>query len=588
MSSKHFINDPIEGVLASLHANTIVNPTLAFDSDHKIIYRDIKQENHVKVSILSGGGSGHEPGFAGYVGKGLLTASVAGTIFASPSADQVSKGFGMVPTGGGVLVLIMNYTGDVLNFGMAVEDAKANDIQAELFAVGDDVAVGRVKGGKVGRRGLAGTVLVVKLCGALAEMDYSLSQVYQLARQAAGNIVTIGASLDHVHVPGRTASVCLPASNDEIELGMGIHNEPGCGRVQKSLPELVETMLQNLLDQGDSDRGFSTIKPKDDVVLLINNLGGVSALEIGSIVTEVVKQLRTTYDLRPLRVYAGPFLTSLNGSGFSISLLKIEETGFGEGRSMLDLLDFPCESVNWPSPLPRSAWEMTEQRQSTTTQLRKTITGLSSQLSLNPGTAKSAIEAGLHRLILAEPQLTHYDTIVGDGDCGIGMKRGATAVLASLTYPHQSLDAVSLVANVKAIVETAMDGTSGALFTIFLSSMIQGLRRLEQTNPGPVNAAGWADVLQYGLQKLANYTPARPGDRTLMDALVPFVEVLASTLDVKKAADAATNGAEKTKKMKASLGRSVYIGSEHEWAGKIPDPGAWAVSELLQGMASTF
>jgi dihydroxyacetone kinase len=227
MQTKHFIDDPTHLVNTALSSLTLTNPSLAFDAPNKIIYRRPSKEltNPPKVSIISGGGSGHEPGFAGFVGKGLLTASVAGTIFASPSAEQVRRAVATrVPTEKGVLVITMNYTGDVLNFGMAAEKAKAAGVATEFFAIGDDVGVGRKKGGKVGRRGIGGGIMVLKCCGALAELGGSLQQVYGLAKQVAGNIVSVGASMEHVHVPGR--EIPDPNSDEsiptkEIEVGMG-------------------------------------------------------------------------------------------------------------------------------------------------------------------------------------------------------------------------------------------------------------------------------------------------------------------------------------------------------------------------------
>ncbi|KAI0150299.1 Dak kinase [Xylariaceae sp. FL1272] len=159
MSSKHFINDPTLLVNSALHSLTLTNPSLALDAENKIIYRR-PSDTPAQVSLISGGGSGHEPSFGAFVGDGLLAAAVAGTIFASPSAEQVRKAIkGKVDTEKGVLVAIMNYTGDVLNFGVAVEKARAQGLRVEMLVVGDDVGVGRKRGGKVGRRGIAGTVL---------------------------------------------------------------------------------------------------------------------------------------------------------------------------------------------------------------------------------------------------------------------------------------------------------------------------------------------------------------------------------------------------------------------------------------------
>lgn len=172
--AKHFFTDASSLVIEALRSLTITNPSLAFDEENKIIFRRPGTYNKSNVAVISGGGSGHEPAFAGFVGKGFLTAAVAGTIFASPSAEQISRAtLERLDTEKGVLVIPMNYTGDVLHFGMAAEKTKAAGRPAEFYAIGDDVGVGRARGGKVGRRGLAGGILVMKIASALAETGYA-------------------------------------------------------------------------------------------------------------------------------------------------------------------------------------------------------------------------------------------------------------------------------------------------------------------------------------------------------------------------------------------------------------------------------
>ena len=589
MQTKHFINDPTHLVNTALYSLTLTNPSLAFDAPNKIIYRRPSKElsNPPKVSIISGGGSGHEPGFAGFVGKGLLTASVAGTIFASPSAEQVHRAVATrVPTEKGVLVITMNYTGDVLNFGMAAEKAKAAGVSTEFHAIGDDVGVGRKKGGKVGRRGIGGGIMVLKTCGALAELGGSLSEVYALAKQVSGNIVSVGSSMEHVHVPGRAVDEEETIEKGEIEVGMGIHNEPGSGKVKATLPELVKIMLAQMLDPKDEDRHYVEIKKGDDVVLFMNNLGGVSMLELAGITAECSKQLKEDYGLVPVRVIAGTFLTSLNGLGFSASILKLEDTGLGKGKSMLELLDLPAEAVGWAAPVKPETWNA--DNTGTIEHSDKIATEApASNLKLDPSYALKVLDAGLQRMIKCEADVTKYDTIVGDGDCGIGLKRGAEAVLKELNAEKSSLpsDAVAFVNKIVPVVEETMDGTSGAIYAIFLNALVHGLSEQDKGGKEDVSAKTWATALQSSLQALAKYTPAQKGDRTLMDALMPFVETLEQSGDVKKAAEAARKGAEETKGMQASLGRAVYVGSEDEWMGKVPDPGAWGLAEFLDGLA---
>lgn len=255
----------------------------------------------------------------------------------------------------------MNYTGDVLNFGVAIENARATGRRVEMLVVGDDVGVGRAKSGKVGRRGLSGTALVVKVCGALAEMGGDLRECIRVGDLVKENVVSLGASLSRVHVPGRPFA---EASDEEkrlgpglVEIGMGIHNEPGCEKVDANLPQVVEIMLAQLLDPGDRDRAYVPFGRSDKVVLLVNNFGGVSNLELGAIVTEVTVQLKRKYSLQPCRIYAGTLVGSLNGPGFSLSLLKVQDTGLGPGKSILELLDAPTEAAGWPLNIRTETWE---------------------------------------------------------------------------------------------------------------------------------------------------------------------------------------------------------------------------------------
>jgi dihydroxyacetone kinase len=195
---------------------------------------------------------------------------------------------------------------------------------------------------------------------------------------------------------------------------------------------------------------------------------------------------------------------------------------------------------------------------------------------------KDALSSGLKRLIAAEPDITKYDTMVGDGDCGIGLKRGAEGVLGMLSGSELSDDAVVMVGRISRIVEKDMDGTSGAIYAIFLNSLTHSLRELSKPNVS-ASPEVWAIALERSLESLGKYTPARPGDRTLVDALQPFIATLSSTRNVKKAAAASREGAERTIGMEASLGRTVYVGG-HSWRD-VPDPGAWGLSEFLLGLA---
>ena len=258
-------------------------------------------------------------------------------------------------------MILANYTGDVLNFGMAVEKARAMGKKIAMVVVGDDVGVGRSKSGKVGRRGLSGQAFVVKICGALAEAGTDLDEIERVGQLVADNIISLGASLGRVHVPGKALA---EAEEEEerlgpgmVEIGMGVHNEPGCEQTKTDLPGLVKRMLAQMLDTRDADRGYLHVKQSDQTLLLINNYGGVSNLELGAIVTEVTFQLGKDYVVKPRRIIAGPIYGSLNGQGFGLSLLKLVETGLGPGKSMLDLFDAPAQATGWSANIRSDTWE---------------------------------------------------------------------------------------------------------------------------------------------------------------------------------------------------------------------------------------
>ncbi|KAL9099175.1 MAG: hypothetical protein Q9163_005291 [Psora crenata] len=590
-AAKHYLTDPTQAVLASLNSLTKTNPSILCDATNKIVYRHPSSlSSPTNVSVVCGGGSGHEPGFAGFVGQGLLTACVAGTIFASPSAEQVRTCLQhrLPQESRGVLVIATNYTGDVLNFGMAVEKAKSLGKKIEMVVVGDDVGVGRAKGGKVGRRGLSGTALVVKICGALAESGADLEACARVGRQVVDGMVSLGASLSRVHVPGKGID---EARGEEerlgpglVEMGMGIHNEPGCDKVKTDLPGLIKIMLAQMLDQSDEDRAYVKIEQKEDTVLLLNNFGGVSNLELGAILDEATNQLENSYKIKPKRIIQGTLFGSLNGPGFIITILKLSDTGLGPGKSMLEALDAAVNAIGWPRCVSAETWEYHYRPPLESPKGGKEETK-PSNLKFDPEKLKNTLRPALNRLIAAEAEVTKYDTVVGDGDCGLGLKRGAEATLNALEQ-IQSDDIMQALATICASIETSMDGTSGALYAIFLNSLASNLRSLDSSTPQIVTTELWAKVLSMSMEDLRRYTPAQPGDRTLMDGLVPFVEELKQTGDVKRAAEKARIGAKKTQGMKPGLGRSVYVGGKG--FEEVPDPGAYGLSILLDGIADTL
>lgn len=239
----------------------------------------------------------------------MLAASVGGDIFASPSTKQILAAVDAVPSKEGTILVVTNYTGDCLHFGLANEKAIARGHRCRMIVCGDDVSVGKTNGSLVGRRGLAGQIGVLKVMGGAAGQGASLNDVYDLGVAFSQQIVSIAATLDHCHVPGRTEHAVL--GDDEVEIGTGPHNEPGYKRLSPapSAEELVKMILTHCLDDKDPDRSYVKFNKGDETMLLISNFGGISPLEIGALTDEILEQLAVDWDIEPVRVYVGPLET---------------------------------------------------------------------------------------------------------------------------------------------------------------------------------------------------------------------------------------------------------------------------------------
>lgn len=433
MAAKHFFSDPQKLVEQALKGVVQSDPRLALQLPERVVYCKPPQ-NIKRLSLISGGGAGHEPSFTGFVGAGMLDACVVGNIFASPSAKQIIRGFGALDDKSDVLVIVMNYTGDVLNFGVAIEKFKVQhpSRKVKMLVIGDDVGVPRTQASKVGRRGIAGTVLVHKIVGATAALGYSLDDAIKVGRSVVEHLVSLGVSLGRVSVPGRhieEKDITSPAIS-EAEIGMGIHNEAGCEKLANQNVQastVIRKMLVQLLNSSDPERGYLKYH-SEKVVLMVNNLGGLSNLELHAVLEEAVSQLQQEYGISPIRVYVGTFMTSLNALGFSLTLLEMFETGLE--HDLLTLLDHTCEAVAWKrsrhlAVKSDSLLEETQILQPSSSEQDQWIPSRRAQSLALPPSSTQFLQNALKKLIQCEPEITRYDEIVGDGDCGTTLKRGA-------------------------------------------------------------------------------------------------------------------------------------------------------------------
>ncbi|MGG5838730.1 glycerone kinase [Huaxiibacter chinensis] len=535
---KQLVNDAIEGILISAPHGNLVK--LDIDPAVRIVARSDWDKG--RVAVISGGGSGHEPAHAGFVGKGMLTAAVCGDLFASPSVDAILNAIVAVTGDRGCLLIVKNYTGDRLNFGLAAEKAKRYGLKVEMVIVADDIALPDNKQ----PRGIAGTALVHKIAGYAAEQGKSLNDVRDIAQQACKNLWSLGVAMQTCNLPGSSEEEGR-IKEGHVELGLGIHGEPGASVVEShNSREIIDTLIKPLQDKAGEGR----------FAVLINNLGGVSALEMALLTKELAHSAlkdRIAYLIGP-----APLVSSLDMKGFSLSLLKLNET-------FEQALNEPVETIGWQKPVAFAPL-----RSQPLTPLQDTVEFTPSE---NTQVA-TAVAAATKTLIDLENRLNALDAKVGDGDTGSTFAQGAREIAQRLEKLQLPLNDVSkLFLLIGERLATVMGGSSGVLMSIFFTA---AGHRLHEGKTLP-------EALLSGLAQMKHYGGADLGDRTLIDALQPALEALQKG-DVQAAAKAAMQGAESTTRMqKAGAGRSSYVNKEN--LDGVTDPGAVAVAEVFAALA---
>jgi dihydroxyacetone kinase-like protein len=323
---KKIINNPTDVVSEALMGMQAAYPDkLVYTPKMEVISR--KEKKADKVAVISGGGAGHEPLHAGFVGKGMLDAAISGNVFSSPSPDRIGSAIEQVSCGKGVLMVIKNYSGDIMNFGLSADLAEMDDIEVAQVIVKDDVAVPDREEG-TGRRGIAGTVFVHKIAGAKAEQGASLAEVKAAAEKAVRNIRTMGVAMTPCILPA-VGKPGFQIADDEIEIGMGIHGEQGVETTKiKSAKEIAEILVGRILD--DYDYSGS------EVAVLVNGLGGTPLMELYILNLEVQKILEEK-GIKAYRTFVGNYCTSIDMTGASVTLMKLDD-------ELKELLDAPCDT----------------------------------------------------------------------------------------------------------------------------------------------------------------------------------------------------------------------------------------------------
>ncbi len=502
----------------------------------KVVYR--ANFDRSKVALISGGGSGHEPAHAGFVGPGMLAAAVCGEVFASPSVEAVLAGILAVTGDAGSLLIVKNYTGDRLNFGLAAERARALGRRVEMVVVDDDVALPDLPQ----PRGVAGTLFVHKIAGAMAENGASLDEVTAAAKRIIANVASIGKSLDTCTVPGSTKEDRIPAG--KAELGLGIHGEPGVEQVDfdgaADAMSIVIDKLRPHMQEGPC-------------VALMNNLGSTTPLEMSVLCYTLAEAGVVTHMIGP-----APMMTSLDMHGFSVSVLPATN----------------ADLAALAAPVPMPAWPgLSEVVEVKVMDLPAGLNPIEPIPSPSPRT-RAIIEQVADLLIAAEGMLNELDAKSGDGDTGSTLATAARSLKDGLDKMPLA-DLTQLLPALGNELSQTMGGSSGVILAIYFSAAGESC----------AGGAPLEQALKDGLNRVSEVGGAQAGDRTMIDALSPALDALGDGLAA--AASAARQGANSTASIhKARAGRAAYVPADNLKGHN--DPGAEAVALLFEGLSKAM
>ncbi|MEO9337404.1 dihydroxyacetone kinase subunit DhaL [Mesorhizobium sp. SB112] len=529
-----------------------------------------------KVGVVIGGGSGHEPAFAGYVGRGLADAAAVGNIFASPSPEQILDAGRAADGGAGVVFLYGNYTGDVLNFTMAAEELEAEGTSVLSVAVTDDIASAPFE--RCGeRRGVAGDFFVFKCAGAAADLGEPLERVEALARLANDNCRSMGVALGACSLP-QTGTPNFEIGAEDMEIGMGLHGEPGMRREKLAKADTVTDMLMDpILNELALVRG-------DRVAVLVNGLGATTQLELFL----VFRRVQQILDERGIPIHAnwvGEYATSLEMAGASVTVLKLDDT-------LTALLDHPCSTpaltVGAPSAPLADARRSPRQVRAVKESVTVDRASLDSTGRVTPDIFVSMMRATAFAIHTEKDWLSQLDGVIGDGDHGVTMDIGWTAVGPVLNARPDDELIAQTCENIAQAFLTAVGASSGPLY----AGAFRGAAAFvaDRLNLDGAALAAWVKGINDGIVARGG---AQPGDKTMIDAWMPAAEAAVKAAEdggdelavLNAARDAAKAGMEHTARIESRRGRSAKLGLRS--IGHI-DPGAASAYVTLRAMAASL
>ena len=582
---KKIMNRPETVVIEMCNGIAMAHPELEFIQKYKIIKK--KEINPQKVSLISGGGSGHEPAHAGFVGKGMLDAAVCGDIFASPSQIQVYQAIKETASQKGTLLIIKNYSGDMMNFKNAAYLASEDGITVDYVKVDDDIAV-QDSLYTVGRRGVAGTVLVHKVAGAAAQSGCSLEEVKKAAETAIANVKSIGFAFSSCTVPAK-GTPTFEIGENEMEYGVGIHGEPGIQRENIiNADELAERMVNALTNELKATE-------QDEVTLLVNGFGSTPLLELYLLNNAVAKVLADK-KIKIYRTFVGNYMTSIDMLGASVTLMKMNT----ELKQWIDAeSDAPAMKVNGPVesvPYINMKAQSEEGKEVSCDMVTDEACAVIKEKEITLDNIIYIVDKMSECIIKNEVPFCELDAHAGDGDFGMSVAKGFKQLKREWTdIMDQNKDTIGEFLGACSMV--IMEYCGGASGPIWGSAFRAAGKKTEGKTK--LTVSEFADMMQAavkGIQATGERSFGRGavvGDKTLIDALVPcadaWTQCAKENMGVKetfqKAAEAAGAGAKATEDIVARMGRAGTVGDR---SLGYPDAGAYALRVIFTEIAKAL
>ena len=603
---KKIMNTPETFVYDMCHGLAAAHPELEFVEKYKVVKK--KDINDAKVSLISGGGSGHEPAHAGFVGKGMLDAAVCGDVFASPSQVQVYNAIKKCATDKGVLLIIKNYSGDCMNFNNAMADAQDDGIKVDAVYVNDDIAV-KDSLYTVGRRGVAGTVLVHKCAGAAAEQGKELEEVKAVANKVIENVRSFGFAFTSCTVPA-AGHPTFEIGDDEMEFGVGIHGEPGRFRekIDYSTGTFCDDLSRRILTDLEEDL---SLKKGEDVVLLINGFGGTPLQELYILNNSVTKALKAD-GINIHRTIVGNFMTSIDMAGASISVLRVDS-------ELKALIDYPVSTpaLTWGAAMSEQAEAALEAVQAIGRALGYAPVEATHKATAKKAAAKEEAEDNAVYEVEGTPVVGETintaafvqivdkmaDVIIenevpfceadkmGDGDFGMSIAKGFKQLKADWATRKKG-DIGQFLVSCSEIIKEYCGGASGPIWGSafkYAGKAMLGKKEVDLNDVALLFTEANRGVYETGKKSFGK--GAEIGDKTLVDALKPCAMALTKAAEEGKTlqegldlgAKAAHDGAEATKTHVATLGRAGTVG---ERSIGYPDAGAHGLDVIFNELAA--